>query len=85
MKDTIIYRHINIFAQRLKSLRTEKGYTQKELAQIIDCPPSLISYYENAKREPGFTNILKLCKVFQESPDYLFGLTDYRSVKKIIS
>lgn len=85
MKDTITDKHIKIFAQRLRALRNEKGYTQKDLAKIIDCPPSLISYYENAKREPGFTNILKLCKEFGESPDYLFGLTNYRSVKKISS
>lgn len=68
MKDTITDKHIKIFAQRLRALRNEKGYTQKDLAKIIGCPPSLISYYENAKKEPGFTNILKLCAEKRKKP-----------------
>lgn len=71
------------FATRLKELRLEKGYSQEQLASLIDCPPSLISYYESMKREPGFTYILALCEVLGETPDYLMGVTEYRNVKKI--
>ena len=74
---------LKLFATRLKNLRIEKGYTQEELADLIDCAPGLISYYESMQREPGFSNILSLCKVFGESPDYLMGVVDYRNVKKI--
>jgi len=38
--------NLRLFATRLKNLRIEKGYTQEKLAELIDCPPSLISYYE---------------------------------------
>jgi transcriptional regulator with XRE-family HTH domain len=75
--------NLKLFARRLKELRIEKGYTQEELADLIDCAPGLISYYESMQREPGFSNILSLCKVFGESPDYLMGVVDYRNVKKI--
>lgn len=75
--------NLKLFATRLKNLRIEKGYTQEELAALIDCPPSLISYYETMQREPGFSNILALCEVFGETPDYLMGVVDYRNVKKI--
>jgi len=75
--------NLKLFATRLKNLRIEKGYTQEELADLIDCAPGLISYYESMQREPGFSNILSLCKVFGESPDYLMGVVDYRNVKKI--
>lgn len=71
------------FATRLKELRLEKGYSQKQLANLIKCPPSLISYYESMQKEPGFTYILALCKVLGENPDYLMGVTEYRGVKKI--
>lgn len=81
--ETVTDKHIKLFAHRIKELRDEKGYSQKELARIIGCPQSLISNYENAKKEPGFTNILKLCQEFDESPDYLLGVTNYRSIKKI--
>lgn len=75
--------NLRLFATRLKKLRIEKGYTQEELAALINCPPSLISYYETMQREPGFSNILALCEVFGETPDYLMGVVDYRKVKKI--
>ena len=75
--------NLKLFATRLKNLRIEKGYTQEKLAALIDCPPSLISYYETMQREPGFSNILALCEVFGETPDYLMGVVDYRNVKKI--
>lgn len=75
--------NLKLFATRLKNLRIEKGYTQEELADLIDCAPGLISYYETMQREPGFSNILSLCKVFGESPDYLMGVVDYRNLKKI--
>ena len=75
--------NLRLFATRRKNLRIEKGYTQEELAALIDCPPSLISYYETMQREPGFSNILALCEVFGETPDYLMGVVDYRKVKKI--
>lgn len=75
--------NLKLFATRLKNLRIEKGYTQEKLAELIDCPPSLISYYETMQREPGFSNILALCEVFGETPDYLMGVVDYRKVKKI--
>lgn len=75
--------NLKLFATRLKNLRIEKGYTQEELADLIDCAPGLISYYESMQREPGFSNILALCEVLEETPDYLMGIVDYRNVKKI--
>ena len=75
--------NIKIFARRLKELRNEKGITQEDLARRIGCPSSLISYYETMQREPGFSNILALCEVLEETPDYLMGVVDYRNLKKI--
>jgi transcriptional regulator with XRE-family HTH domain len=75
--------NLRLFATRLKNLRIEKGYTQEDLARRIGCPSSLISYYETMQREPGFSNILALCEVLGETPDYLMGIVDYRNVKKI--
>lgn len=74
---------LRIFAKRLKALRNEAGLSQQELANKINCPVSLISYYESMRREPGFSKILALCEVFDETPDYLMGITDYRCIKKI--
>lgn len=66
------------FAKRLKDLREEKGMTHRELAKLIGCSSGLISHYENCKCEPGLTNILAMCRIFNETPDYLIGVTNVR-------
>jgi len=75
--------NLKLFAKRLKQLREERGFSQEKLAEFIDCPISLISYYERQLKSPGFKNLVKLCKLFNESPDYLMGFTDLRRIKKI--
>jgi len=69
-------------AKRIKHLRIEMGWNQKEFAEKMNCPRSLISYYEAAKKAPGYTNIKKMMGLFNESADYIMGETDERRVKK---
>ena len=59
--------------------------THRELAKLIGCSSGLISHYENCKREPGFTNILAMCRVFNETPNYIMGTTNVRRVKKSLN
>ena len=76
---------LKIFAERLRILRIEKGWSQEELATKMGCAKSLISYYENCKREPVFTTILKLSRLFDEDPGYLMGESHQRRLKKMSS
>lgn len=48
----------SIFSKNLKKLRTEKNYTQREIAEAIHVDRSTYSYYECGKFEPSFS-ILK--------------------------
>lgn len=66
------------FAKRLKLLRTERQWSQQELADKLGTSKSLISFYESCEREPGFTTILKLSEIFGESASYIMGETDER-------
>lgn len=76
---------LKIFAQRLKMLREERGWTQEYLAELLDTKKSLISYYENAEREPRYTVILKLRDIFNEDSDWIMGDSNTRRIKKIAS
>ena len=38
---------------KLRKARTEKGYTQKQFAELVGIPYSTYSNYENNNREPG--------------------------------
>lgn len=63
---------------RIKSLRFENNFTQKELADKIGLTPKMISFYERGERVPPLDIILKLVQIFNVSSDYLLGLSDKR-------
>lgn len=66
------------FGNRLRKLRIEKGLSQKEVALEISVSVNAISQYETDKRFPDQDVLIKLCKFYRISADYLLGLTDYR-------
>lgn len=65
---------MSTIAEKIKSLRVEKGLTQKQLAQQIGFAQSVICDWENEKVEPTSKAIIALCKYFEISSDYLLGL-----------
>ena len=63
-----------MYGQRLKELRMEKGLTQTELAKILNTTQKSISKYENEYLDVSTETIIKICKYFDVSADYLLGL-----------
>ena len=63
---------------RIKELRTEKGFSQTVLGQKIGVQKDYISKLENGKRELRGQWLTKLCEVLECSSDYLLGITDER-------
>ena len=59
--------------ENLKSLRTEKGYTQAQLAVFAGVGPSVVARWENGETYPSLPQIAKLCSVLGCSPSQLFG------------
>lgn len=58
----------------LKRIRKEKGYTQRELAYRTGIPESVISAYENGKKNPGLNNVVLLATAMDVTTDELiFG------------
>ena len=64
----------NVFAEKLKELRIEKGVGQIELAKALNVSKGIISLWENALREPKLSNLIALANFFEVSIDYLVGL-----------
>jgi transcriptional regulator with XRE-family HTH domain len=67
----------NKFAQKLKELRIEKNVRQHELANILGISARAVSFYENGERECDFDTLIKICKYFNVTTDYILGLSDY--------
>ncbi|MBK5077293.1 helix-turn-helix transcriptional regulator [Lactococcus lactis] len=70
-------------SERLKSLRLEQGYTQKELANKLGIAYQNIQKYEKGIAKPLNKNLENLAEVFQVSVSYLMGETNIRSSNRI--
>ena len=60
----------------IRELRKEKGITQTELAKEISSTQDTISLWELGKSYPDVINVVKLCKFFGVTSDYLLGLNE---------
>lgn len=68
-----------IFANRLKSERESKGWTQEQFAEIIGVSNGTVSGYERNYREPDFDTLIKIARQLNVSIDYLLGYSDIRN------
>lgn len=67
---------MEIFFERLKELRIERGITQAQLSKATGLSRSVIGYWEGGKKRPTSTAIITLAKFFGVTSDYLLGLSD---------
>ena len=65
-----------MLAKRLRELREENEYTQKDIADKIGLTKSAYGYYERGKSVPDAQTLVQLSKIFDVTTDYLLGLSD---------
>jgi transcriptional regulator with XRE-family HTH domain len=61
---------------RLKLLRTQKGYSYQLLAEKLEVGTKQIWRYESGENDPTGDILGRVAKEFNVSVDYLLGLTD---------
>ncbi|KST87996.1 transcriptional regulator Cro/CI family [Lactococcus lactis subsp. lactis] len=71
------------FSKRLKKLRLESGYTQKELATLIGISYQSFQKYENGISKPRLARLEELAIIFNVSVSYLLGETDTRATSTL--
>lgn len=69
-----------IFSERLKLLRQENRYKQRELAEIFGLKLRGYQEYEYGHAYPTVPGLIQIAKFFDVSTDYLLGLSDKREV-----
>ncbi len=67
------------FGNKLKTLRTEAGMTQTELAKRLSITKSVVSYYELQERTPSPDVLIQLADIFHVTTDYLLGI-DHKKI-----
>lgn len=64
---------MKIYAERIKSLRKERGLSQDQLAAMLGVSRSAVGMYETGKREPDFEICEAIADIFNVDMDYLIG------------
>lgn len=59
--------------EKLKTLRSKYGYSQKQVADKVGVSPSVVSAYETGERTPSTEVLLMLSNIYNCSVDFLLG------------
>ena len=62
--------------QNLRKIRMQKGYSQMEIAEVLDTTQQQYSKYENGLNEIPVRHVITLCKFYGISSEWLLGLTE---------
>ena len=69
-----------MLGERLKKVREEKGFTQVQIAKILNVSASTIGMYEQGRRDPDTTTLKKLSEIYGCSSDYLLGSVEEKKL-----
>lgn len=65
-----------MFGNRIKQLRLNKGLNQAEFAKLLECSQANVAKFESQKLDLSTAMIIKICKTFNVSSDWILGLVD---------
>lgn len=66
-----------MYGERIKEIRENAQMTQAQMALVLGTNQQSISRYENEQIEPNIEMIVRICKKFDVTADYLLGLSEY--------
>ena len=67
---------MEIFCKKIKELRIENNFTQKQLAQKLQTTNSAVCDWEKGRTQPDLQMLTNIALLFGVSVDYLLGLED---------
>ena len=67
---------MDLFAERFKELKTQRGLTYPKIAEALGRGPRVINNYASGASKPDYYGLLAIADLFNVSIDYLVGRTD---------
>ena len=64
------------YRERIRALREDNDYTQKEIADVLFTTQPQYYRYESGSRDLPCELLILLAKFYNTSTDYILGLTD---------
>ncbi len=68
---------------RMRELRTQRGFSQEQLARLVDVGHQQVWRYENGNAVPSAEIAARIAQALGTSSDYLLGLSDDPSPQKV--
>lgn len=68
--------------RRIRDLREDNDYTQKDIAKMLNCSQQAYSKYELGQRDIPTEILIALARFYNTTTDYILGLSDERNLKK---
>ena len=64
------------YRARLRAIREDRDYTQAQIGQVLNKSQQGYNHIEAGRAELKIDDLVKLCKFYNLSADFLIGLTD---------
>jgi transcriptional regulator with XRE-family HTH domain len=62
--------------KRIRDLREDHDWTQKQVAEMLNCSQQVYSNYELGQRDIPTEILIKLARFYKVTTDYILGLSD---------
>ncbi|MBR3243007.1 MAG: helix-turn-helix transcriptional regulator [Parasporobacterium sp.] len=62
--------------QRLKKMRLERKLSQQQVATLIGVSRNTISAYETDLREPTYSKLIRLARIYRVSVETILGISE---------
>ncbi len=63
--------------KRIQSRRRQQGYTQEQLADLMNVSIQMVSNLERGNKAIRIDNLVKLCRILEISTDYILTGQEY--------
>lgn len=64
------------YRQRIRNIREDRDYTQAQIGKILQKTQQGYNHIEAGRAELKIEDLIRLCRFYRLSADYLIGLTD---------
>lgn len=70
------------YRQIFKNLREDHDLKQQDIANICNVSDATVGHWENCKRDMRIDCIVKLCKFYDISADYVLGISNCKTINR---
>lgn len=64
------------YRTRIRSVREDRDFTQAQIGKVLNKSQQGYSHIESGRAELKIDDLIRLCRFYKLSSDYLIGLTD---------